>query len=269
MPNLLVFDCTDQNLSVALQIGSQVISQRSVSPRQHAQRLLPEIEALLAEAELSLNNLDVIGFTNGPGSFTGLRIAVSAAQGLSYGCGCPLIALSSLQALAWQATHLGAQLPVDQPVTVLSMLDARMGELYCAEFQLLNGQIERRKADQLLPVSNWPEYYSELMSADAKSLDAMVSKTRASNTLTSNIATQHPVIALGPGAGLLSLPEQWLVDSNMQVDAVNLLPWLQAQFNAGLTSTPESVQPVYLRGAGAWKKMSASASVNNPTEVKI
>jgi tRNA threonylcarbamoyladenosine biosynthesis protein TsaB len=90
----------------------------------HSQRLLPMAHALLAQAGLTLADVGLIGFDAGPGSFTGLRIGCGLAQGLALGIGCPVVAVSGLQALAW--VHRGC--------AVISATDARMGEVYFASW---------------------------------------------------------------------------------------------------------------------------------------
>jgi tRNA threonylcarbamoyladenosine biosynthesis protein TsaB len=90
----------------------------------HSQRLLPMAHALLAQAGLTLADVGLIGFDAGPGSFTGLRIGCGLAQGLALGIGCPVVAVSGLQALAW--AHRGC--------AVVSATDARMGEVYFASW---------------------------------------------------------------------------------------------------------------------------------------
>jgi tRNA threonylcarbamoyladenosine biosynthesis protein TsaB len=80
------------------------------------------VRSLLEEAGLSLGALDGVAAAVGPGSFTGLRIAVSAAQGLAFGAGLPVAGVSTLEALAWG---------LDAPITV-ACVDARMGEIYFA-----------------------------------------------------------------------------------------------------------------------------------------
>ncbi|MFG6448717.1 tRNA (adenosine(37)-N6)-threonylcarbamoyltransferase complex dimerization subunit type 1 TsaB [Roseateles sp. BYS180W] len=93
--------------------------------------LLPELGALLVQAQLSKADLDGIAFVRGPGAFTGLRTACAVAQGLAFGLGKPVLALDSLMLVAEQAR---LQQPdaawLAQPLWVA--MDARMGELYAA-----------------------------------------------------------------------------------------------------------------------------------------
>ncbi len=104
--------------------------------RGHAERLLGMVDELLAEAALSLSAIDVIAASIGPGAFTGVRITVATAQGLGFGAELPVIAISTLEALAWEALYGGAagtgRRGDDMPALVC--LDARMGEVYWATF---------------------------------------------------------------------------------------------------------------------------------------
>jgi len=95
----------------------------------HSELILPMAQQLLAEQGVSLSQLDAIAYGEGPGSFTGLRIACGVTQGLALAAGCPVIGIGSLSALAAAASlETGA-------VGVLAILDARMGEVYAARYR--------------------------------------------------------------------------------------------------------------------------------------
>src|SRR5690606_29845388 len=100
---LLAIDTSAQACSIALQIDDEVKVWHEVVPMQQAQLILPRINQLLQESNLSLNQLDAVAFGCGPGSFTGVRIATSLAQGLGYALNIPLIPISSLAGLAQAA----------------------------------------------------------------------------------------------------------------------------------------------------------------------
>jgi tRNA threonylcarbamoyladenosine biosynthesis protein TsaB len=92
----------------------------------YSQRLLPGIEWLLERAEVTTEQLAGIAVSRGPGSFTGLRIGLSAAKAIAYAVGIPIVGINTLEALALRGTCHG--------MPVCPVLDARQGEVYAALF---------------------------------------------------------------------------------------------------------------------------------------
>lgn len=127
---VLGIDTATDACGVALWLDGRIIARELLAPRGHAALVLPMIEELLAESGLALGALDAIAFGRGPGSFTGVRIATSIAQGLGLGAGLPLVPISDLAALAQGARRRHGA------TRVIAALDARMGEVYCAAFEL-------------------------------------------------------------------------------------------------------------------------------------
>jgi tRNA threonylcarbamoyladenosine biosynthesis protein TsaB len=132
--NILAIETATECCSVALLTGERLIVRSEIAPRRHAELLLPMCEDVLAEAGLARGSVDAIAVGRGPGAFTGVRLAISAAQGIALALGIPVIPVSSLAALALQAPDNGAD--------VLAVIDARMGEIYAGVFRRGNGGIE-------------------------------------------------------------------------------------------------------------------------------
>jgi tRNA threonylcarbamoyladenosine biosynthesis protein TsaB len=122
---LLALETSTEYCSCALSVAGEVRELCVKAGHTHSERLLPMVAALMAEAGIGYAQLDVIAFGAGPGSFTGLRIACGAAQGLAFAHELPVVPVSTLAALA-------ADSDSDR---VLACLDARMGELYLAAYE--------------------------------------------------------------------------------------------------------------------------------------
>ena len=118
---LLVIDTSTEYCSAALWLDGRIQAFRVLAEQRHSSLLLPMVDELLRESNISLRQLDGIGYGAGPGSFTGLRIACAVTQGLAFGADLPVVGVSTLESLAAQT---GAE-------RVLTVLDARMAEVYC------------------------------------------------------------------------------------------------------------------------------------------
>src|SRR5215469_4188984 len=101
--NLLAIETSTEACSVALVHGENVVARTELAPRRHAERVLPMADELLAESGISKHALDAIAVGRGPGAFTGVRLAVSLAQGMAVALGLPVVTVSSLAALALEA----------------------------------------------------------------------------------------------------------------------------------------------------------------------
>lgn len=125
--NLLALETSTETCSVALLTDAGLVARSELAPRRHAQRLLPMCDEVLAEAGIARSALDAIAVGRGPGAFTGVRLAISAAQGIALALDIPVIPVSSLAALALAAPDNGAP--------ILAVIDARMGEIYAGTFR--------------------------------------------------------------------------------------------------------------------------------------
>lgn len=164
---LLALDTATEACTVAVQSDGAVIERFELGC-QHSERILPMVLEVLAEAGLTLTQLDAIAFGRGPGSFTGLRIGAGVTQGLAFGADLPVVAVSSLAALA---QGLDAS-------KVLAAFDARMQQVYWGAYirnaqglmGLQGGEIVIAPKDVPLPDGagwtgaggGWDQYAGEL-----------------------------------------------------------------------------------------------------------
>ena len=227
MPNILVIDTSTEACSVALQVGDVIYSDYKVAPRQHGELVLPMVDSLLKQAQIQLTDLDVIGYGQGPGAFTGLRICISIVQGLAYGASVPVVGVSSLQAMAQAAYRTTGD------KYILSAIDARMGEVYWAVYQLEDGLMTLVGQEEVVE----PEFVT-------------IEQLDASN------------IYRAVGSGWQTYPDQLAQRSGVSLvieeqvsfpNAEQMLPWVANQFSNGLALDAERAQPVYLRNNVAKK----------------
>lgn len=146
MQNILCIETASTNCSVAIGSGGEVVAVKEDYSLNfsHAERLHVFIKEILEENKLQLSDLDAIAISEGPGSYTGLRIGVSAAKGLCFSLNIPLIAVPTLTSLAHQ---------VKEEVVVVPMMDARRMEVYTAVYNEQKEQVEKTSAKILDPDS--------------------------------------------------------------------------------------------------------------------
>ena len=143
MAKILCLETATTNCSVALSENGSVIALKEdrSSRYSHAEKLHPFIEEVLKETGTEASKLDAIAVSKGPGSYTGLRIGVSAAKGLCFALNIPLISIPTLTSMASQAS-------VDCDY-VVPMLDARRMEVYAAVFDSNMKQVRETRAEVL------------------------------------------------------------------------------------------------------------------------
>ena len=141
MNYILNIETATKNCSVALALEGKTIVCREISEAgySHAEKLHVFIEEVLQEAAVTFQDLKAIAVSQGPGSYTGLRIGVSAAKGLCFALGIPLIAVDTLQSLASQVTQTDG--------LIVPMLDARRMEVYSAVFNSKHENIRGIEAE--------------------------------------------------------------------------------------------------------------------------
>ena len=217
---LLALDTSAKAASAALLEEDKILAEYSVNlGLTHSQTILPMCEALLRQSGLSLSGLDYFAVSNGPGSFTGLRIGIAAVKGMAYAVKKPCVAVSTLDALAWNLSDCSA--------TVCCVMDARCHQVYNALYDVRPGRVEKRTPDRAISLD---ELYEEL-------------KTE-----------KNPVILVGDGADLCYNEYKERLSGIVLCGAANryqraasvgLAAWRQIQ--AGNTVDAGSLMPAYLR----------------------
>ena len=220
--NILAFDASTEALSVAVQ-GEKMIVHFEECPQQHSQKILPTIKATLSQAGLSLHDIDVIAFGRGPGSFTGVRIGVSIAQGLAYSANIPVVGISTMQVMAQQALEKHA---VDN---VFVAIDARMSEIYFAHYKRdEQGQAELVDDERVLKPN-------ELVLSEVTGIAVGTGWQAYPDAITSQLITFDEQILLPNSQYMLALAH--------------------TQFEQGRVTSAEEAQPVYVRDTVTWKKL--------------
>lgn len=216
MPIILAIETSSELASCALLDGDTLLARSSSGVRTHSQSILPMVQELLAEAGIGLARCDAIAFGSGPGSFTGVRTAAGIAQGLAFGAGLPVVPVVTLAAMALACREqTGA-------ADVLAVLDARMGEVYWAQYRYADG---------------WHEVVAPTLSAPGD---------------VAPLATLSPLAACGNGFS--AYPEAFAAREFGAAALAELMPHASQvaqlaaiELAAGRSVSPAQAQPLYLR----------------------
>lgn len=230
---LLALDTSSVGCSVALQLGDAIVERHEVRAREHNRLLTPMIREVLGEAGLGLDELDAIVLGNGPGSFIGLRIAASVAQGLAHGAGLRIVPVSSLAAVAAEVFAVS-----DAEQAIIAQ-DAHMNEIYLGGY---------RRGDDDLPVALFAERLHGHMIIEELDVSGTASRVAA-------------------GAGWRRYPELTALNTDLVGELIDvdyprarfLLGMAADAFARGISVDPGEVVPSYLRHKVAEKPGPASS----------
>jgi len=217
---LLALDTSSLACSVALQIDDEVFDRHEEQAREHTRLLVPMIQEVLGQGGVTLPDLDAIVLGNGPGSFIGMRIAASVAQGLAFGAGLRIVPVSSLLAVAAEV------MTVDGAHHVAVCQDAHMNEVYLGLYE---------RDDGGLPVSLGPE------------------RLHGQGTISESQDTPGRFTAAGSGwqryPALLEANKGFLAATSTVLlpAARSLLPSGRALLESGAAVEPQELVPAYLR----------------------
>ena len=174
---ILMIETSTECCSVALSEGGRILASRiDETPRMQSSMLAPYIVEVLEEAGLRAADLDAVAVSEGPGSYTGLRVGVSTAKGICFGAGLPLIGVDTLQLLACQA-EMPDQVRHDDrsQAHIVSFLDARRMEVYAATFDAEG----RKCSDTAAVILDETSYQEELAAGPVLFIGTGVEKFQA------------------------------------------------------------------------------------------
>lgn len=228
MTGILAVETATDACSVAVHARGEMRERHVVAPRQHSALLFGLLEELVPGGDLPGQGIGAVAYGSGPGSFTGLRIAASVAQGIAYSGRLPAVAVPTLECLALGALRSGVVTVND---AVLTLLDARVNEIYAAIYNF-DGELPS------LVEGPWVGPPGEFEPAFAGNLTLVGSGCRYRDEFPSSLAGR-----LRAGAPDL-LPR-----------ASDMIPLARARVERGEVQTPGEVQPVYVRDEIHWKKV--------------
>lgn len=215
--NILAIETATEACSVALLHGDRMSDRTEIAPRRHAELVLPMAESLLEEVGITRKEISAIAVGQGPGAFTGVRLAISVAQGLALGLGVPVIPVSTLAALAMQAPKNGAP--------ILAAIDARREEIYAGAFRFDAAGLVQPIIDERVLAA------SDLVLPEAEGWNVIGTGWKAYRD------------ALG---GRLPAALRWS-DGERYPQACDVARLAAPLFAAGKGMSPEHALPVYLR----------------------
>ncbi len=220
---ILCLESTAKAAGVALLSDDQTLGEILVrsGTRSHTELLIPMVQSLLESCGSSLDEIGLFACTTGPGSFTGVRIGVSAIKGLAFGKNLPCAAVSSLEALAENLSPLDGLL--------CPLMDARRSEVYNALFEIKDGELIRLTPDRALPIDTLCEEIKTVYNG------------RAVRLVGDGVGVALPRF-LEAGLTVLPTPDGIALQS---AAAVGRCAW--RQFKAGKAVSDLALSPLYLR----------------------
>jgi tRNA threonylcarbamoyladenosine biosynthesis protein TsaB len=235
-PTLLSFDTATQTVYLSVNHQNRVWTDVVVGGAQASATLLPAIDVLLARANLTLHDVHAIGFGQGPGAFTGLRVACAVAQGMALALDIPVLALDTLLAVAEQARQ---QISMDnESITTAenpifwALQDARMGQIYAAAYQY-------RSQERIWNTMAAP------MLLDPAALVEEIRRSQVSSPDALLVLAGNALEVEGYAALLALLPYPRCPFAVPAGDALAALA--QAAWDAGAQQDPALALPVYVR----------------------
>lgn len=241
---ILGVDSSSKSASVCILDDEKIIGEFFINNQlTHSQTLVPMIDDIMKDTATSLTSIDLFAVTSGPGSFTGVRIGISAVKGMAFALNKPCVTVSTLETMAMNF--------INEDCIVCSTMDARCNQVYNAIFSIQSGKISRLTEDRAISIN---DLYIELF------------KTQNSQK---NINNVKKIILVGDGA--IICYNSW----DKKSLNINLAPehlryqraYAVAQtglrlFQEGKTIKSSNLIPTYLRPSQAERELKQKVSLN-------
>lgn len=223
--NILALDTCTELCSAAILAGDTLYTESQPTQRGHSDMILSMMDSLFEQSGLTIKDIDVIAFGRGPGSFTGVRVGVGVAQGIAFARDLPVVAVSSLAALAQHvADQLGAK-------HIAVAIDARMNEIYCASYHVEEGLVKIKTDEKVCPASEFNPVSEQQWLGAGSGWAAY--QDELENNFSSNLTS---------------------IQANYYPHASAIAKLAKIEVEAGRTLKAEQAVPVYLRDKVAKKK---------------
>ena len=231
---ILALETSAKSVSCAVvEDGAPLASAYQCTGLTHSRTLLPMVDAMLKNAELTLEEIDAIAIAAGPGSFTGLRIGIASVKGLAWAADKPCLGVSTLEAMAENIAHLDG--------LIVGAMDARRSQVYNAVFEAKDGALTRLCPDRAISL----EDLTRELSDETRHITVLGD----GGTLCWHYLTEHGVgCSLAPAALLYQ-------------NAVGVGLAAGRAYERGEAVSAQGLLPVYLRPAQAERLKSEKADL--------
>ena len=207
---------TSASVSV-VEDGKVIALEASNTGLTHSQTLMPMVENTLKKADVTINDIDFLAISNGPGSFTGVRIGVSAVKGICDPLNKKCVGVSTLEAIAKPLENTG--------VIAVATMDARCNQVYTATFDCLNGEMKRLTEDEAITIDELTE---RLKTQDKQVVligDGANVCYKKMKDILENISIASPVIRYQSASSVALIAEELILkEENNAIDSNELEP---------------------------------------------
>ena len=230
---ILALETSAKSVSCAVvEDGAPLASAYQCTGLTHSRTLLPMVDAMLKNADLTLDDINAIAIAAGPGSFTGLRIGIAAVKGLAWAADKPCLGVSTLEAMAQNAAHIDG--------LIVGTMDARRAQIYNAVFEAKDGALTRLIPDRAISL----EALADELAGETRRITVLGD----GGTLCWRYLTEH-------GAKCLLAPAALLYQNAVGVGLA-----AERAYARGEAVSAQALLPVYLRPAQAERLRSEKAN---------